>query len=74
MDLLPLPTKHLFSEDVKERVGFIQKLHEQIKGKKEKQNMKYQVQANKHRNLLNFKKGLGMDTSSKGMVSSWKTC
>ncbi|GJT07210.1 RNA-directed DNA polymerase [Tanacetum coccineum] len=48
---------NLLSNDADVRAEKIKELHEQVKGKIEKQNQKYAKQANKHRKLLTFKVG-----------------
>ncbi|GJW89313.1 multiprotein-bridging factor 1a [Tanacetum coccineum] len=57
LDLVPLPITSNYSNDADVRAEKIKELHEQVKGKIEKQNQKYAKQANKHRKLLTFKVG-----------------
>ncbi|GKB48358.1 RNA-directed DNA polymerase [Tanacetum coccineum] len=57
LDLVPLPITSSYSSDADVQAEKIKELHEQVKGKIEKQNQKYAKQANKHRKLLTFKVG-----------------
>ncbi|GJW99531.1 putative reverse transcriptase domain, zinc finger, CCHC-type, aspartic peptidase domain protein [Tanacetum coccineum] len=49
LDLVPLPVTSNYSSDADVRAEKIKELHEQVRGKIEKQNQKYAKQANKHR-------------------------
>nr|GEU60051.1 hypothetical protein [Tanacetum cinerariifolium] len=57
LDLVPLPITSKYRNDADVRAEKIKELHEQVKGKIEKQNQKYAKQANKHKKLLTFKVG-----------------
>jgi hypothetical protein len=55
LDLVSLPTSQRYSADANERAKAIKDLHEQVRKQIEKQNQKYERQANKHRRAVNFK-------------------
>ncbi|GJV45609.1 RNA-directed DNA polymerase [Tanacetum coccineum] len=57
LDLVSLPITLNYSSDADVRAEKIKQLHEQMKGRLEKQNQKYAKQANKHRKLLTFDVG-----------------
>jgi Integrase zinc binding domain len=55
LDLVPLPISHSYSGDADERAKAIKDLHEQVRKRTERQNQKYERQANKHRRAVIFK-------------------
>jgi Integrase zinc binding domain len=57
LDLVSLPISHSYSGDADERAKAIKDLHEQVRKRIEKQNQKYERQANKHRRAVIFKEG-----------------
>jgi hypothetical protein len=57
LDLVSLPISHSYSGDADEHAKAIKDLHEQVRKKIEKQNQKYERQANKHRRTVIFKEG-----------------
>jgi hypothetical protein len=57
LDLVSLPISHSYSGDAYERAKAINDLHEQVRKRIEKQNHKYERQANKHRRAVIFKEG-----------------
>jgi hypothetical protein len=57
LDLVSLPISHNYSGDADERAKAIKDLHEQVSKRIEKQNQKYERQANKHRRAVIFKEG-----------------
>ena len=57
LDLAPLVTGKQFSGDAKIRAKKINKLHENVRLKIEKQNEKYMKQSNRHRKFVVFQEG-----------------
>jgi len=57
LDLTPSPSTQQYSADAEQRANEIKKLHEQIRGRIEKQNSRYKTQRDKHRKLHTFKEG-----------------
>jgi hypothetical protein len=57
LDLVSLPTSQHYSADATERAKTIKDLHEQVRKQIEKQNQKYERQANKHHRAVIFKEG-----------------
>ena len=57
LDLVPLPINQSYSADADERAKAIKEMHEQVRRRIEKQNQKYEKQANKHRRAQIFKEG-----------------
>jgi hypothetical protein len=48
LDLTPSPSTQQYSADVEQRTNEIKKLHEQVRGRIEKQNSRYKTQQDKH--------------------------
>jgi hypothetical protein len=57
LDLVSLPINHSYSGDADERAEAIKDLYEQVRKRIEKQNQKYERQANKHQRVVIFKEG-----------------
>jgi hypothetical protein len=69
LDLVSLPISHSYSGDADERAKAIKDLHEQVSKRIEKQNQKYDRQANKHRRAVIFKEGDLV--FEQGEISTW---
>ncbi|GJS80981.1 putative reverse transcriptase domain-containing protein [Tanacetum coccineum] len=65
-DLVLLPITLNYSSDADVRAEKIKQLHEQMKGRLEKQNQKYAKQANKHKKLLTF--NVDVEVSGKKLI------
>ena len=57
LDLTPSPSTQQYSADAEQRANEIKKLHEQVRGRIEKQNSRYKTQRDKHHKLHTFKEG-----------------
>jgi hypothetical protein len=57
LDFVSLPINHNYSGDIDERAKAIKSLHEQVRKMIEKQNQKYERQANKYHRAVIFKEG-----------------
>jgi DNA anti-recombination protein RmuC len=55
IDLMSFPTNQSYSADADERAKAIKEIHDQVRKQIEKQNQKYEKQANKHRRAVIFK-------------------